>query len=118
LLKGTSENSVDVVAYEKYFAFLERLGLKEDFTLLTTKDGLTLSGTIIQPILLNNNDRKILIFCHGLTNNRWSLFYTMHLALQRGYQVVTYDARGHGLSGKTSVSLGQNEACDLQDVIE
>ena len=118
LLKGTSDNSINIFAYEKYFAFLERLELKEEFTLLTTKDNLILSGSVIQPILLNNNNKKILIFCHGLTNNRWSLFYIMHLALQRGYQVVTYDSRGHGVSGKSPVSLGQNEACDLQDVIE
>jgi len=42
----------------------------------------------------------------------------MHLVLQRGYRVVTYDARNHGLSDKFSTSLGQTEACDLQDVIE
>jgi len=41
----------------------------------------------------------------------------MHLVLQRGYQVVTYDARNHGLSSKYSTSLGQLEACDLQDII-
>jgi len=41
----------------------------------------------------------------------------MHLVLQRGYQVVTYDARNHGVSSKFSTSLGQAEACDLQDVI-
>ena len=41
----------------------------------------------------------------------------MHLVLQRGYRVVTYDARNHGASSKFSTSLGQIEACDLQDVI-
>jgi predicted alpha/beta-fold hydrolase len=42
----------------------------------------------------------------------------MHLTLQRGYQVVTYDARNHGLSGKSFTTLGQIEACDLQDIID
>ena len=68
-------------------------------------------------MLISKNNQKILIFCHGVTNNRWSLFYTMHLALQMGYQVISYDARNHGLSTKSYTSLGQSEASDLQDVI-
>lgn len=117
LITGTSKNSVDLSAYEKYFDFLEKLGLREEFSIITTEDNLTLYGTSIRPILVNNNNRKIVIFCHGVTNNRWSLFYTMHLTLQRGYQVITYDARNHGLSDKSPTSLGQIEACDLQDII-
>jgi hypothetical protein len=41
----------------------------------------------------------------------------MHLALQRGYQVASYDARNHGISEKKQTTLGQIEACDLQDII-
>ena len=118
LLKGTNKNAINVVAYQKYFDFLEKLGLREDFSVITTHDGLVLYATIIRPLLINENNNKSVIFCHGLTNNRWSLFYTMHLALQRGYQVVSYDARNHGLSGKSSTTLGQIEACDLEDIID
>ena len=118
LLKGTSRDSIKPVAYQKYFDFLERLGLSEEFNVTTTRDNLILQGTSIQPVLINENNRKVVIFCHGVTNNRWSLFYTMNLALQRGYQVVSYDARNHGSSGKSPTSLGQIEACDLQDVID
>ncbi|MEG7978896.1 MAG: alpha/beta hydrolase [Mollicutes bacterium UO1] len=92
--------------------------MKEEFSIITTHDGLVLYGTIIRPLLINNNNTKLVIFCHGTTNNRWSLFYTMHLALQRGYQAVSYDARNHGLSGKSFTTLGQIEACDLQDIID
>jgi len=118
LLKGSKKNAIDVIAYKKYFDFLEKLGLKEDFSVITVHDGLVLYATIIRPILVNENNNKVVIFCHGLTNNRWSLFYSMHLALQRGYQVVSYDARNHGVSDKSFTTLGQIEACDLQDVIE
>jgi len=117
LLKGTNKNSIKSDAYQKYFDFLEKLGLREEFIITTTQDNLTLRGVSIQPILINDNNEKVVIFCHGVTNNRWSLFYTMHLALQRGYRIVSYDARNHGLSDKFSTSLGQTEACDLQDVI-
>jgi hypothetical protein len=105
------------VKYQRYFDFHKKLGLYEEFTVLTIKDNLTLRGSIIKPILVNHNNNKVVIFCHGVTNNRWSLFYTMHLVLQRGYQVVSYDARNHGISSKFPTSLGQIEACDLQDVI-
>lgn len=118
LLKESKEDVINVIAYQKYFDFLEKLGLREDFSVITAHDGSILYATIFRPLLINKNNNKIVIFCHGLTNNRWSLFYTMQLALQRGYQVVSYDARNHGLSGHSFTSLGQIESCDLQDIIE
>jgi predicted alpha/beta-fold hydrolase len=117
LLTGTSKDKINLVAYQKYFEFLDKLGLKEEFTVYTTQDNLTLSAARIQPVLVNENNHKLVIVCHGVTNNKWSLFYTMHLALQMGYQVVTYDARNHGLSDKSYNNLGQIEASDLQDII-
>ncbi|CAG8638018.1 3069_t:CDS:2 [Ambispora gerdemannii] len=92
LLKKTNKQAIDIGAYQRYFDFLEKLGLQEEFDLATSQDKLIIHGT--------------------------TLFYTMHLALQRGYQVVAYDARNHGLSEKSYTSLGQLEACDLQDIIE
>jgi pimeloyl-ACP methyl ester carboxylesterase len=118
ILKGTKEDTINVFAYHKYFTFLEKLGLREDFSVVTAHGGLVLHATIFRPLLINKNNDKVVIFCHGLTNNRWSLFYTMHLALQRGYQIVSYDARNHGLSGQSFTALGQIEAYDLQDIIE
>lgn len=118
LLTGRSRNSINLVAYQRYFDFYEKLGLKEEFLITTTQDELTLHGIRIYPALKSTNNQKLIIFCHGLTNNRWSLFYTMHLVLQRGYQVVAYDARNHGTSSISYTSLGQVEAGDLQDVIK
>jgi dipeptidyl aminopeptidase/acylaminoacyl peptidase len=118
LLKGSGKDKIDIVAYQKYFDFLEKIGLREEFSVITTHDELVLNASIIRPLIISDNNNKVVVFCHGLTNNRWSLFYTMHLTLQRGYQVVTYDARNHGLSGKSFTTLGQIEACDLQDIID
>ena len=117
LLKDSKKDAVNVIAYQKYFDFLEKLGLKENLNVITTHDSLVLYATIFRPLLINKNNDKMIVFCHGLTNNRWSLFYTMHLALQRGYQVASYDARNHGLSGESFTTLGQVESCDLQDII-
>ncbi|KLL02511.1 MAG: alpha/beta hydrolase family protein [Mycoplasmataceae bacterium RC_NB112A] len=118
LLTGTSRNSINLVTYQRYFDFCEKLGLQEEFSITTTQNKILLRGIRIFPILKHVNNQKLIIFCHGLTNNRWSLFYTMHLALQRGYQVVAYDARNHGTSSQSYTSLGLIEAGDLQDVIK
>lgn len=114
----TSKNRLSFSAYEKYFNFLIQLELSEELKINTTQDNLVVQGTSIKPILFSSNNKKVIIFCHGVTSNRWSLFYCLHLALQLGYQVITYDARNHGLSEKSYTSLGQVEASDLQDVIK
>lgn len=117
LLSGTNEDAINIDSYQKYFNFLEKLGLRKDFDITANYDESLLYASIFRPILTSNKNNKVVIFCHGITNNRWSLFYTMHLALQRGYQVVCYDARNHGISGKSFTTLGQIESCDLQDII-
>jgi pimeloyl-ACP methyl ester carboxylesterase len=37
--------------------------------------------------------------------------------LQVGYSVLIYDARNHGMSGKSYLTLGEVEADDLEDII-
>ena len=37
--------------------------------------------------------------------------------LQLGYQVIIYDAREHGVSSKSYITLGKTEASDLEDII-
>ncbi|CAG8628675.1 9821_t:CDS:2, partial [Ambispora leptoticha] len=87
---GTNKDKINVVAYQKYLDFLEKLNLREDFSMITTHDGLVLYATIIRPLIINKNNNK----------------------------VVSYDARNHGLSGQSFTTLGQIEACDLQDIID
>jgi hypothetical protein len=69
-LKGNSKNLINLKSYINYFNLLEKLGLRDDFDIITTEDNLLLSGSIIRPILINNNNSKLVIFCHGVTNNR------------------------------------------------
>jgi hypothetical protein len=70
LLKGSKKDAVNVTAYQKYFDFLEKLGLREEFSVITVHDRLVLYATIIRPLIINKNNNKAVIFCHGLTNNR------------------------------------------------
>lgn len=113
----TKRDFIDLPRYEIYFAFLKKLGLWRNFQILSTKDLLILRGNNIRPLIINENNDKVIIFCHGVTGNQWSLFYCAHLMLQLGYQVIVYDAREHGVSGKSYVSLGKTEANDLEDII-
>jgi predicted alpha/beta-fold hydrolase len=108
---------INLSHYEVYFAFLRKLGLWKSFQILSTRDSLILRGSSVRPLIINENNDKMIFFCHGVTSNQWSLFYCIHLVLQLGYQVVIYDAREHGASGKSYVTLGKVEADDLEDVI-
>ena len=112
------QNFIVLSRFEAYFNLLQKLGLRKDFQLLTTHDSLILRGSSFRPLIINENNDKLIIFCHGITSNRWGLFYCIHLLLQLGYQVVIYDFRGHGSSEQApSITPGKVEASDLEDVI-
>lgn len=112
-----NKNKINYDNYISYFYFLKEINLLRNFSITTSINDLKLEGTIIFPILRNKNNNKVIIMCHGVTNNRWSNFYVIHLAIQRGYKVVIYDARNHGSSEKNPTTLGQSEAFDLNDII-
>ncbi|RHZ36897.1 alpha/beta hydrolase [endosymbiont GvMRE of Glomus versiforme] len=113
----TRKNFIVLSRYETYFSFLKDLGLWKSFQILSTKDSIVLRGSNIRPLVINENNDKVIIFCHGVTSNQWGLFYCIHLVLQLGYQVVIYDARNHGISGKSYTTLGKVEAYDLEDIV-
>jgi pimeloyl-ACP methyl ester carboxylesterase len=59
-------------------------------------DGTILSGTHLpcgarQP-------RGLILFCHGLAENRWAVVPFAKTLLERGFDIVTFDFRGHGES--------------------
>src|SRR2546423_1403423 len=64
------QDFIDLSRYEVYFNFLKRLGLWRSFQTLSTKDSLILRGGIFYPLVINKNNDKAIIFCHGVTSNQ------------------------------------------------
>ena len=63
-------NFINLARFENYFEFLQKLGLQKNFQLLTTRDSLILRGSSFRPLIINENNDKLVIFCHGVTSNR------------------------------------------------
>ena len=64
----------------------------------TTRDGLRLSGSYLATTAARR--RGVIAFCHELNGDRWTaLPYTREL-LRRGFDVLTFDFRNHGDSGR------------------
>lgn len=61
---------VNISRYEAYFAFLRKLGLWRSFQILSTRDSLILRGNSIRPLIINENNDKMIFFCHGVTSNQ------------------------------------------------
>lgn len=83
----------------------------------TAPDGVTLA---IQES--GNPDGRAIIFIHGLLGSRLNWEAQLKSPQLQGYRIITYDLRGHGLSGKPTDADayrdGRRWADDLAAVIE
>ncbi len=86
---------------------------------VTTKDGISLKGWIIDP--KGEEKNPIIIIMHGYTSCKASnliLSVSRDLA-QRGYRIVLFDFRAHGESGGDMTTIGPLEAkYDAKAVID
>ena len=76
--------------------------------------GYSLNCLFIHP----NSTNKWMIFCHGITENKYNSIKYMNIFIKRGFNAVIYDHRRHGLSGGKTSSYGYYEKHDLEAVID
>ncbi|WP_243290148.1 alpha/beta hydrolase [Bacillus sp. FJAT-47783] len=86
---------------------------KESFS-VPSVHGYSIHGYIARPHPTN----QFIIICHGVTMNLLNSVKYMNLFLHRGWNVVLYDHRRHGLSGGKTTSYGYYEKDDLQAVVQ
>lgn len=72
-------------------------------------DGASLSGTL----WLHPSPRPGLVLCHGLGANRNDVAGIARLLHDEGYQVLSFDFRGHGESSGHTVTYGLREKSDV-----
>lgn len=86
---------------------------KEEFT-IRSPFGYDLAA-VYHPV---NGSRRTLVISHGITFSRWgSVKYAM-LFYKRGYNILVYDLRHHGMSGGPNTSFGFYEKEDLKRVVD
>ncbi len=84
---------------------------------VTASDGIRISGWILNP---NATREPVFILLHGYTSCRYSHYMkaVANELAKRGYTVVVFDFRGHGLSGGQGTTIGPSEVRDVRAVIE
>ncbi|MGN1400938.1 MAG: alpha/beta hydrolase [Bacillus sp. (in: firmicutes)] len=75
--------------------------------------GYTIDCLFVTP----HDTNKWMIFCHGVTENKYNSIRFMNLFLKKGFNAVLYDHRRHGDSGGKTSSYGFYEKEDLAAVI-
>ena len=65
-----------------------------------------------------NNSGKYVIISHGHTDNHYGDLKYARIYLSLGYNVITYDLRGHGENEKTYCTFSMRESKDLFKIIE
>lgn len=82
-------------------------------------------GYIISCELLKPNrtserlkEHKIAILSHGLGCSKYTSLKYVTIFLKRGFKVLIYDQRNHGLSGGACTSMGYYERYDLKKLVD
>lgn len=62
--------------------------------------------------------KKIAILCHGFSCAKYMSLIYAELFIKLGFDVMIYDHRNHGLSGKALTTMGHFEKYDLKKVVD
>lgn len=66
----------------------------------------------------DTSSNKIAVLCHGFSRGKYKSLLYANVFLELGYNVVIYDHRNHGLSGRAYTSMGYYEKYDLMKIID
>jgi hypothetical protein len=78
-------------------------------------DGLVLKGWRVRTYMPR---RGVIVFLHGIGNNRQAALGLVSRFVPKGYDVIAYDSRGHGSSQGSACTYGVYEKRDLKSVID
>ena len=94
------------------------LGLAYEDISFSSKDGLTLRGWWLKAV----NSKRAIIMVHGANRHRADpevgMLDIARALVSHGYNILTFDLRGHGQSDGKHVSAGYHERKDLYGAIE
>ncbi|MGI6107524.1 MAG: alpha/beta hydrolase [Lachnospiraceae bacterium] len=90
-------------------------GLRKKKYTVTSEDGYRLHVVLCEN---PNGGNKYVIFSHGYTDNRYGDLKYMKIYLDRGYNCVIYDLRGHGENEPARCTYSCREAEDLYALIQ
>jgi alpha-beta hydrolase superfamily lysophospholipase len=85
----------------------------EDVRLLSARDGIPLSAWFIPA----PNSKKVVVVCHGLGANKSIYLGVTPFLHHAGFNILMLDLRGHGSSGGHTISIGRDEAYDVQGAV-
>jgi fermentation-respiration switch protein FrsA (DUF1100 family) len=88
----------------------------EPVTLTSPVDGELMQGWFLP----SGTSRRTIVMLHGLDADRWEgrMADIGSMFVREGFNVLTYDLRGHGVSGGTSIGLGWLERHDVGKALE
>ena len=94
-------------------SFYEKLE-QQDYTVKS------FDGYILHTKLLKNKKStgKYIIISHGYTDNLYGALKYARMYLEKGFNCIVYDLRGHGANEKTFTSYGAREGKDLSYIIK
>ena len=82
---------------------------------LASKHGYTINGTYIR---CEGDSKNTIILLHDFNGSRWSVMKYADIYLSKGFNILIYDAKGHGESGGTNSTLGYDEKDDLDLMVD
>ncbi|MGD9580879.1 MAG: alpha/beta hydrolase [Vampirovibrionia bacterium] len=89
-------------------------GLKYDDISVVTEDKIDLKGWYIPSV----DHKSTVLVCHGVAANRSDVMQVTLLFNSNGYDVYTFDFRGHGETKKGKVTYGYDERKDIKAIVD